>query len=80
MYYMEIKKKASTIYLQPEIHKALKLKSVIRECSISDLAEEIIRTSLKEDIEDIKTIKRRKKESLVSLDNFIKILKKDEKI
>lgn len=72
---MEIKKKASAIYLKPEIHKALKLKSVIRECSISDLAEEIIKTSLKEDIEDIKTIKRRKKESSVSLDNFIKILK-----
>ena len=77
---METKKKASTIYLQPEIHKALKLKSVIRECSVSDLAEEIIRTSLKEDIEDIKTIKRRKKESAVSLDNFIKILEKDGKI
>ena len=81
MYYMEInKKKASTIYLQPEIHKALKLKSVIRECSISELAEEIIKISLKEDIEDIKTIKRRKKESSVSLDDFIKILKEDDKI
>ena len=78
---MEInKKKASTIYLQPEIHKALKLKSVIRECSISELAEEIIKISLKEDIEDIKTIKRRKKESSVSLDDFIKILKEDDKI
>ena len=77
---METKKKASTIYLQPEIHKALKLKSVIRECSISDLAEEIIRISLKEDIEDIKTIKMRKKESSVSLDDFIKILKRDAKI
>ena len=77
---MGIKKKASTIYLQPEIHKALKLKSVIRECSISDLAEEIIRASLKEDMEDIKTIKRRKKESAVSLDDFIEILEKDEKI
>lgn len=80
MSYVESKKKASTIYLQPETHKALKLKSVIRECSISDLAEEIIRTSLKEDIEDIKTIKRRKKESSVSLDDFIKMLKKDGKV
>ncbi len=77
---MEIKKKASTIYLQPDTHKALKLKSVIRDCSISDLAEEIIRISLKEDIDDIKTIKKRKKESSVSLDNFIKILKRDDKI
>ena len=77
---METKKKASTIYLRPEVHKALKLKSVIRECSISDLAEEIIRISLKEDIEDIKAIKQRKKESSVSLDDFIKILEKDAKI
>ncbi|MCY4513365.1 MAG: hypothetical protein OXB86_06730 [Bdellovibrionales bacterium] len=77
---MEKRKKASTIYLQPEIHKALKLKSVMRECSISDLAEEIIRISLKEDIEDIKTIKRRKKERSVSLDDFIETLKEDDKI
>ena len=77
---MEIKKKASTIYLQPEIHKALKLQSVIRDCSISDLAEEIIKAGLKEDMEDIKIIKKRKKESSVSLNDFIKILKKDGKI
>ena len=80
MSYIGIKKKASTIYLQPDIHKALKLQSVIRECSISDLAEEIISSGLKEDMEDIKAIKKRKKESVISLDELIKTLQKDGKV
>lgn len=72
MAYMGTKRKASTIYLQPEIHKALKLKAVIRDCSLSDLAEEIIRNSLAEDMEDIKTVQKRKKESSMDFDNFVK--------
>jgi len=72
---MKSNKKASTIYLQPETHKALKLKSVLRECSFSELAEDIIKTSLAEDLEDIKSIQKRKKESSVSLTEFIKMKK-----
>lgn len=72
MAYMRTKRKASTIYLQPEIHKTLKLKAVIRDCSLSDLAEEIIRDSLAEDMEDIKTVQKRKKELSVTFDHFLK--------
>ena len=77
---MRIKRKASTIYLQPEIHKALKLKAVIRDCSLSDLAEEIIKDSLAEDMEDIKDVKKRRKESSMDFDNFVKILKRNGQI
>ena len=80
MAYMGTKRKASTIYLQPSVHKALKLKAVIRDCSLSDLAEEIIKNSLAEDIEDIKDVKKRKKESSTSLKDFVKMLKNENQL
>jgi len=39
-------RKASTIYLDPELHKALKMQSAVMECSISDLAEAAIKSFL----------------------------------
>ena len=76
-------KKASTIYLQPEIHKALKLRAVNRDCSISQLTEEAIKNFLIEElehIEDIKIARKRKKEPSIDFESFVKKLKKDGKI
>lgn len=75
-----IKKKASTIYLHPEIRRALKLKSANMECSISDIVESAVKTFLIEDIEDIKTVRKRKRESSMDFESFVKKLKKDGKI
>ena len=74
------KKKASTIYLRPEIRRALKLKSANLECSISDIVESAVKTFLIEDIEDIKTVRKRKRESSIDFESFVKKLKKDGKI
>ena len=75
-----IKKKASTIYLRPEIRRFLKLKSADMDCSISDIVEDAVKIFLMEDIEDIKSVRKRKKESSVDFDTFVKKLKKDGKI
>ncbi len=77
---MKTKRKPATIYFYPETHKALKLQSTLRRCSMSDLAEEMIKESLEEDKEDIKTIKRRKKEPSVSFSDFVQTLKHNGKI
>ena len=77
---MKTKRKASKIYLQPETHRALKLQSALRELSMSDLAEEIIKESLEENIEDINTFKKRKKESSISFSDFVQNLKDNDKI
>ena len=77
---MKTKKKASTIYFQAETHRALKLQSALRELSISDLAEEIIKESLEENKEDLKTFQKRKKEISISFRDFVQTLKRNGKI
>ena len=75
-----IKKKASTIYLHPEIRRALKLKSATMECSISNIVEYAVKNFLIEDIEDINAVRKRKKEPSIDFESFVKKLKKDGKI
>ena len=72
-----LKKKSSTIYLHPETRRALKLKSIDMECSISDIVEDAVKNFL---IEDIKTVRKRKKEASIDFESFVKKLKKDGKI
>ena len=43
----------TTVYLEPDLHRALRLKSVETDCSISDLVNAAVRQSLVEDAEDL---------------------------
>jgi hypothetical protein len=72
--------KRATIYLDPVLHKALKLKSVETSRSISDLVNSAIRESLVEDAEDLAAFDERANEALISYDEMIKRLKKDGRI
>ena len=72
--------KRATIYLDPVLHKALKLKSVETSRSISDLVNTAIRESLAEDAEDLAAFDQRADEALISYDEMIKRLKKDGRI
>ena len=70
----------ATIYLDRELHKALRLKAVETSQSISKLVNDAIKESLAEDAEDIAAFEERGKEPLVSYETMIKRLKKDGKI
>lgn len=72
--------KRATIYLEPKIHKALKLKAVETDSSISDLVNEALKESLREDAEDLTAFDERKNEPSMDFDTFVKQLKKDGKI
>ncbi len=72
--------KRATIYFDPELHKALKLKSVETSRSITDLVNEAVREALSEDAEDIIAFEDRKDEPLISYDQMIKRLKKNGSI
>lgn len=74
---MPIQAKRSTIYLDPDLHKALKLKSVETSRSVSALVNEAIRESLAEDAEDLAAFDERASESLISYEEMVKRLKKD---
>jgi predicted transcriptional regulator len=70
----------ATVYLDPELHKALRLKAVETTQTISKLVNDAIKESLAEDAEDIAAFEERAQEPLISYDAMIKRLKKDGRI
>jgi len=70
----------ATVYLDSELHKALKLKAVETSRSVSDLVNDAIREALAEDAEDIAAFKERSGERLLSYDEMVKRLKRDGRI
>ena len=67
--------KRATVYLEDEIHRALKLKSVETDLPISSLVNDAIRTTLTEDLDDLSEIQQRSQEKTVSHEAFLKELK-----
>ncbi len=72
--------KKATVYLDADLHKALRLKAVETSRSLSDLVNEAIRQSLAEDAEDIAAFAERVAEPLISYDEMVKRLRKDGRI
>jgi len=77
---MATQAKRATIYFDPTLHKALKLKSVETSRSITDLVNEAVREALSEDAEDIIAFEKRNNEPLISYDQMVKKLKKNGSI
>lgn len=77
---MTTQAKRATIYFDPTLHKALKLKSVETSRSITDLVNEAVREALSEDADDIIAFEKRKNEPLISYDQMVKKLKKNGSI
>ncbi len=72
--------KRATIYLDPDLHKALRLKAVETAVSVSELVNNAVREAISEDAEDIGAFESRSGESLISYDEMLKRLKKDGRI
>ncbi len=72
--------KRSTIYLDPVLHQALRLKSLETSRSMSEIINEALREALAEDAEDISVFDERADESLISYEQMVKRLKKDGRI
>ena len=72
--------KRATVYLDPALHKALRLKSVETSRSMSDLINDAIREELAEDADDLAEFEVRKNEPTMTFENFVKELKRNGKI
>ena len=77
---MASENKRATVYFDPDLHKALRLKSVETSRSVSDLVNEAVREALSEDAEDLAAFEERVKEPLVSYEEMVKRLKKDGRL
>ncbi len=71
---MSIPKRA-TVYFDPEVHKALRLRAAASDRSISDMVNEAVRASLAEDAMDLTAFAKRKRERSVSFDSFVQGMK-----
>ena len=72
--------KRSTIYLEPDLHHALRVKALETSRSMSELINEAVREALAEDAEDLATFEERAHEPLISYEEMVKRLRKDGRI
>jgi hypothetical protein len=77
---MATETKRATIYFDPDLHKALRLKAVETSRSVSDLVNEAVRETMAEDAEDLAAFDERAHEPLISYEEMVKRLKKDGRI
>ena len=72
--------KRATLYLDAQLHRALRLKAAETDRSISDLVNEAIRQSLAEDAEDLAAIEERAHEPDLPFEDFVRDLKRRGKL
>ncbi|MEP6787492.1 MAG: CopG family transcriptional regulator [Acidobacteriota bacterium] len=77
---MALQTKRSTIYLDPELHKAVRLKSAHTNRSISDIVNDSLREAFGEDEEDLNAFEKRASEPVMSYEALLAKLKADGKI
>jgi hypothetical protein len=77
---MTTQTKRATIYFEPNLHKALRLKAVETSRSVSELVNQAVREALSDDAEDLLAFEERANETLVSYEEMVKRLKKDGRL
>jgi len=70
----------STVYLEPELHQALRLKAAATDCSLSELVNDAVRAALAEDAEDLKAIEDAEGQPLMAFEDFVEYLKANGKL
>jgi hypothetical protein len=71
-----MKPRRTTVYLESDLHKALKFKAAETEQSVSELVSRAVRQSLREDTEDLAVFKQREKEPNLAFETVLKDLRR----
>lgn len=77
---MTLQTKRATIYFDPDLHKALRMKAAETSRSVTDLVNSAVRLALTEDADDLAAFETRTAEPLIGYDEMVKKLKKDGRI
>jgi hypothetical protein len=77
---MKNSQKRATIYFDPFIHRALRVKSAETDRSVSDLVNEAVKLHLAEDAEDLAAFEERAHEPNLPFEDVLKDLKQRGKI
>ncbi len=70
----------ATIYFDPEIHKAIRMKAADTHRTLSDIVNEAVRAALREDQEDLAAFEDRVAEPVISYESLLKDLKANGKL
>jgi len=68
--------KRTTVYLEPDLHRALKIKAAETDQSVSELVSVSVRLSLQEDAQDLAAFKRRAREPNMAFEIILKDLRR----
>ena len=77
---MATKTKRATIYMDAELHRALRIKAAETCSSISEIVNHAVKLLLAEDNENLAAIDERAKEPLFSFEDVLKELKRKGRI
>jgi predicted HicB family RNase H-like nuclease len=70
----------ATVYFDPNLHRALKLKAASTDQSISDIVNGAVRQALAEDAEDLAAFDERATEPDLDFESFVKALQLSGKL
>jgi hypothetical protein len=72
--------KRSTIYFDPAIHRALRLKAAAMDVSISDVVNEAVKQTLSEDAADLEAFETRRREPTLDFEDLVRAMKRSGKL
>jgi hypothetical protein len=72
--------KRSTIYFDPDLHRAVRMKAAAMDLSVSDVVNEAVRRILAEDAEDLEAFEKRRREPSLDFEDVIRSMKRRSQI
>jgi hypothetical protein len=72
--------KRSTVYFEPGIHQALRMKATSTHRSVSDIVNEAVRLALREDQDDLQAFEDRAGEATMSYEDLVDDLRRHHKV
>ena len=77
---MVVAAKRATVYLDPKMHRALRIKAIETSRSMSELVNDAVAFALAEDAEDLAAFEGRAHEPLITFEDALKDLKRHGKL
>lgn len=72
--------KGATVYFDPLLHRAPRIKAAETDASVSDLVNDNVRTALAEDADDLEAFEARENEPDYAFEEVVKDLKRRGKL
>jgi len=73
---MKLAQKRATVYFDPHIHRALRLKAAESDSSVSEIVNDAVRQALAEDAKDLVAFDERAREPRIPLEEVLRDMKR----